>query len=59
MKPSVIELTEADIHAAIRMYVKDKLQEDEVIGTIRIFYYKDIDDDRMFTKRGIVEINKL
>lgn len=59
MKPSVIELTEEDIHAAIRIYIKDKLKEDEVAGIIRIFYYKDIDDDRMFTKRGIVEVNKL
>jgi hypothetical protein len=59
MKPSVIELTEADIHAAIRAYVRDKLQEDEVVGVIRIHYYKDIDDDRMFSKRAIVEINKL
>lgn len=59
MEPSVIELTEEDIHAAIRMYVKDKLQDDEVVGIVRITYYKDIDDERMFTKRAIVEINKL
>lgn len=33
----VIELTEEDVNAAVRMYIKDKLKNDEVSGAIRYY----------------------
>jgi len=59
----VIELTEEDINAAVRIYIKDKLKETEVSGTIR--YYTgvrgdyDRGDAKEYVKSVIVEINEL
>lgn len=59
----VIELTEEDVNAAVRMYIKDKLKNDEVSGAIR--YYTGVRGDygkgnaKEYVKLVIIEINVL
>lgn len=59
----VIELTEADVNAAIRIYIKDKLKEKEISG--KITYYTSVRGDydrgnaQEYVKSVIVEINEL
>lgn len=59
----VIELTEEDVNAAIRIYIKDKLKDNEVSGAIR--YYTGVRGDydkgnvKEYVKSVIIEINVL
>ena len=63
MTHKVIELTEEDLNAAVRTYIKDKLSSTEVSGKIR--YYTGVRGDydkgnaQEYVKSVIVEINEL
>jgi hypothetical protein len=60
---TIIELTEEDVNAAIRIYIKEKLAPNQVPSKIR--YYTDVRGDydkgtaKEFVKLVVVEINEL
>lgn len=59
----VIKLTEEDINAAVRIYIKDKLKNNEVSGAIRYYTGTRSANGRgsvkEYIKSVIIEINEL